>query len=386
MPYTPPTVNYSATINGTYTSLTGIQSVSVIRGRQRFQDDFVQSSCTVEIIPATTYSLALSVGQFLDVRDTNTTGSTCYFQGIITDIERQYAMPYNAGTGLAPADRIIITASGATGSLGRTAVSNWTVNAQPVNLSVVEIMLNANVRVLDQFTTQVYNSAQTFTGSSLELINYLLRTEQWYLDDVDNNRAASPVYLLYANRFPPGQGNTSHTFSDAGTVGAYKFTNLQFLSSVQNNFTQVQVVTTGLTTQIASTGSAPFNSLIYNAYSATTTAALSLANYVLNLQSVTTPSPFSITTDTNVASTCTTISALSTKTNLDGGTLGMNLGAAVTVIFRGATTTASIQGINTTFYPDYATVQLFLSPSLGTGFTLDSSAFGVLDTNRLGYP
>jgi hypothetical protein len=64
----------------------------------------------------------------------------------------------------------------------------------------------------------------------------------------------------------------------------------------------------------------------------------------------------------------------------------MNLGASVTVIFRGTTVTATIQGINTTFYDDYATVQLFLSPSLSSSFTLDSTVLGVLDTNRLGYP
>jgi hypothetical protein len=64
----------------------------------------------------------------------------------------------------------------------------------------------------------------------------------------------------------------------------------------------------------------------------------------------------------------------------------MNLGAGVTVLFRGTTALAEIQGINTVFYSDYAQLQLYLSPSLGTPFTLDSSTFGVLDTNRLGYP
>jgi hypothetical protein len=86
------------------------------------------------------------------------------------------------------------------------------------------------------------------------------------------------------------------------------------------------------------------------------------------------------------ASTCTDLSVLTTTAAYTGSGVTVNLGAAVTVIFRGTTVTAQIQGINTTFYPDYATVQLFLSPSLGTPFTLNSSAFGVLDANRLGYP
>jgi hypothetical protein len=61
------------------------------------------------------------------------------------------------------------------------------------------------------------------------------------------------------------------------------------------------------------------------------------------------------------------------------------IGALVTVIFRGTTVTAQIQGINTTFYPDYASVQLYLSPSIGAPFTLDSPILGVLDQNRLGF-
>jgi hypothetical protein len=141
-----------------------------------------------------------------------------------------------------------------------------------------------------------------------------------------------------------------------------------------------------LATQTATSGSAPYNSLVYDTYNQNTSDAASLAGYIVNLQSLTTAVPFSITTDTKMAANCTTISELSTSAVFADVTAGMNLGAAVTVEFRGTTVTAQIQGINTTFYPDYAQVQLYLSPSLGTAFTLDSSAFGVLDTNRLGYP
>jgi hypothetical protein len=389
MPYTTPTVNYCATVDGTYTSLTGVQFVSVSRGRQRFQDNFPQTSCTIELIPATTYALPLAVGQFIDVRDTNTSTSPAYFVGVITDIERKYEIPYNTVSAYAPADRIIITATGATGQLGKQSFSDYDLLSQSVDLSIIGLTGASQVYTFTYTTSTLLNSAQTFTGGSLDLINGLLRTQQYLIDDLDNQRTGNVFVADYTNSvstFPAGQGNVNYNFSDAGTVGAFKFGNLEYLSSVQNTFKQVQVVSPGNATQTASSGSAPYNTLVYDTYNFNATDALNLANFILSTKSVTTATPYSIATNTNLAATCTNISKLSNVNTLSGGDLSMNLGASATVIFRGTTATAEIQGINTTFYPDYATVQLFLSPSTGTAFTLNSSAFGVLDTNRLGYP
>ena len=71
MPYTTPVVSYSATIDGTYTALTGVQSAVITRGRQRFQDPPQPLSLSLELIPATSYALPLARGQFIDVRATS---------------------------------------------------------------------------------------------------------------------------------------------------------------------------------------------------------------------------------------------------------------------------------------------------------------------------
>ena len=160
---------------------------------------------------------------------------------------------------------------------------------------------------------------------------------------------------------------------------------MQYLSSVQNAFTEVQVTPEGLTTQTATSGSAPYNTLVYSTLNATTADALSLANYVLTVQSLTTVTPYSITTNTKIADDCLKLAQMNTSEIYFSGDSRMPLGATLQVIFRGTTVDVQVQGINTTFYPDYATVQLFLSPSLGVAFTLDSTVSGILDTNRLGY-
>jgi hypothetical protein len=117
---------------------------------------------------------------------------------------------------------------------------------------------------------------------------------------------------------------------------------------------------------------------VYDTYALDATQALNLANFILSTKSIDIASPYSISTNTNLSDNCTDISKLSNLNDLSAGNLAMNLGASVTIIFRGTTATAQIQGINTTFYIDHAAVQLYLSPSLGTAFTLDSEAFGIL--------
>jgi hypothetical protein len=388
MAYTAPTVNYSATINGTYTALTGVQTVSISRGRQRFQDNLPQTSCTIELIPAATYAVPFAIGQFVDIRDTNSSSSPCYFAGVITDIDRQYSIPYNSVSGYAPGDRITISATGAIGAMGKTSLDSYSVSDVEVIGSIFNAAAANGIYVGYQINNAIRNSAISFTGGLLDLTNDLLRTSQYMIDDIDTKRVAYLTNNYATNQYPPGQGGnaTKYKFSDTGAASTYKFSDLQYLSSVQSAFTQVQVAAEGLATQTASSGTAPFNTLVYNSLNFSTADALSLANYVLAVQSLATVTPYSITTNTKVADDCINLAKIATSDIYAGGDRRMPLGATFEIAFRGTTVTAQVQGINTTFYPDYATVQLFLSPSLGVAFTLDSTVSGILDTNRLGYP
>jgi hypothetical protein len=374
MPYTPPTVNYSATIDGTYTSLTGVQSVSIHRGRQRIADPFPQSSCVVELIPANSYAVPLAIGQFFDVRQTNSSASRAFFSGRITDVERVYAMPYNSGTGAAPADRIRITATGGTGILATNyAPYSWSAGAWSGGISNVQTV--SNVRIQAEGSTFTI-SAQSIEAGGLDVLNTLLNTVQKVVDDADESRNddgyGGEVFVYQSSP-------NAVSFSDTGTGFAMK--NLQFVSSAQNTFTRVNIDPAGLATQTSTTGSAPYNTLNVNTYNGNTTDALSLSGYLLGLNSTQLQAaPALVQTDTTVAETCINLLHLC----LTGPTYGY-IGSPVTIIFRGQTLFAAVQGVSGTFYPDYASVQLYCSPNFGTPFTLDSSVFGVLDQNRLGF-
>jgi hypothetical protein len=298
-------------------------------------------------------------------------------------------MPFNAGTGAAPGDRITITASGTMGALGRSININTTSPLGAATFAIFSFADGNAINVRTISPSPVNSSAFTFRGGLLDVINALLRTCQYFIDDTDSNRTINiSGDNFYGATFPPGFGNLNYVFSDSNTVGSFKYNALQYESSVQNTFTQVNVIPAGLATQTEVSGLPPYNSLEYNTYNETILDASNLAQLIIATQNLVQITPNVISTDTFIAPTCTTISRLSRNEMFNPGQEALrvfNLGAAVTVEFRGTTVEAQIQGINTTFYPDHAAVQLYLSPSLGAQFILDNATFGVLDQNKLGF-
>jgi hypothetical protein len=218
----------------------------------------------------------------------------------------------------------------------------------------------AGVVLVPNRGSNLTSSTITLPGqNALDLVNKIARTAQYFIDDRDNQR--DNVGVL------------------AGQVGM--IVGLEFFSSAENVFNQINVYPDGLATQ-SQTGTAPFNSLDYYTTNNTTADAASLAGLLYNLfNGLTTAVPFTLTTDTNADDTWLGVAQLQTPTGGAG-----YIAAGATITFRGATYNAQIQRIAVSFTPDVARLALTLSPNLGTPFTLNSNQFGILDTNRLGYP
>jgi len=377
MTYSTPVVCYSTTQNGTYTQLAGIQSIVISRGRQRFQDNFPASSCVIELIPDATYATPLAIGQFIDIRTSNSGGATCYFGGKITDIERSYGIPYNTSTEYAPADRITISATGSTGALAANTLTNYSTTTDVV-FNVISSMIGS----LGMVSYQKGNpptiiSEPSFTGGAMDYLNLVARSSLVSVDDEYNRGTQLGVWYYQTGTL--GTTQTVINFTDAKpAMSNIPFNAIDYLSSVQNSFTQVSARTNTLTAN-STTGSAPYNTLVFETALNTQSDLDNVANYVRITNSQATPVPFIIRTDTNCYDNALSLAVLANTTQLI-------IGAPVTVQFRGVTVNATIQGITTTMLPDQASVLLYLSPSLGTPFTLNSSQFGLLDTNRLGFP
>ena len=405
MAYTPPNVYYASTFDGTYTKLDGVQSVSIKRGKSRFQDPTTASQCSIELIPQSTFP-AMSIGQFIDIRDSNSGSSSAYFVGKITDIDRSYAIPYNAGTGAAPGDQVTITVTGGTGVLASGYGSEGYGAGTIVDASeqmMTGTMLVANVyAITSQNIGYSYPTFATIVpiGQNVLIpgvapwfdnINRVINTVQYSVDDLDLNRTFKPNYAnifdVYAGVYfyPTGQTGKSISLVDDGSTGStvYKYANIEYVSSVQSAFTQVlvQYQSFGVggyadVVETTNLGSPPYVGFSYPTVAATTTQASNLGNYVLTVNNQTSPVPFSIGTSTTQQESAAALGKLAE----------CPIGTAVTVKFRGTTVIGTVSGISANYYPDRANIRLSLTPSLGTPFTLDSSVFGVLDTNRLGYP
>lgn len=384
MAYTAPTVSYSTTLDGTYTSLTGVQAINIRRGRTYFQDNWQPARCVIELIPANSYATALAIGQWIDVRTSNSASADAYFVGRITDVERVYDIPYTSATGAAPSDRIIITAVGPTGMIASTTLASYTTAFTTTGLQAVDAASYADVYLLISNLPTVDSSLTTAANTAaLDIINQLSRTDQSVVEDVDNERTTNPYN-------PPNvqpiawyhgvSGATGASFVDTG-VGT-KYNRLAFKSAAESTFNDVNVVTPGKTTQNYQAATGPYNTLDYNTYSNTTTQMLNLATYLYTLLSgQTTIAPFTLGTDTAVDDTFLAYCYFPSPT----GT-ATYLGVPGTITFRGTTYAATIQSIAVNFYPDRATGEFTFAPTLGQPFLLDSTSFGILDTNRLGYP
>ncbi len=393
MTYTPPVVCYATTFDGIYQELDGVQSVSITRGKSRFQDSISASQCVIELIPQTTFPANMTLGQFIDIRDDNTSTSSAYFVGRITDIQRDYSIPYDSLTGFAPDDRVTITVTGGTGALasGYGAVAPGTVQ-DAAYVIVVGSMAVANVYSI---TPQNLSWIPTYPANPigidvltpadvepwLDTINKVLNTIQYSIDDSDLGRSPKTYFIpnVYSATYsyPTGQTGVNINFVDDGTTGAtkFKYSQIEFLSSVQSSFSQVIIQSSFDDEQIV-TGSRPYVGFSYPTAIATTAQATPLGDYILTVNSSDELVPFSISTNSAIQASAADLGHLA----------DCPIGTAITLTFRGNTYNATVSAISATYTPEIANIRLTLTPSLGTPFTLDSTAFGVLDTNRLGFP
>jgi hypothetical protein len=365
-----------------------VQSVVINRGKSFFQDPTPASQCSIELIPTSTFP-ALTLGQFIDIRDSNSGASAAYFAGKIIDIQRSYAIPYNSTSGAAPADRVVITVVGGTGVLasgygrngspGNTYDAGFTIIVGSINVARVWCTTPQNLPYTGTVKDMGQNVIMNTEGPWFDYLNLVMNTIQYSVNDADLQRTgvgAEP--LVYgADFYPTGQTGKSISFVDDGSTGAtvYKYAGIEYASSVQSAFTQISV-TSSLATQVSYVGNPPYVGFTYPTAAATTSQASNLGTYILAVNNSTTPTPSSISTSTAQQASAAALGKLSE----------CPIGTAVTVKFRGTTVVATVCGISVSYYPDMASIRLSLTPSLGTPFTLDSSAFGVLDTNRLGYP
>jgi hypothetical protein len=402
-------------MDGTYTSISGIQNLQFNRGRQRYTDPFASSNCVIEMLAPTSDASIPKVGNFLDIRATNSSASEAYFVGKVTDVRRQYDIPYTSATNYAPGDRVFVTVRGALGLIGQYQTNKTYIFKENPSRSILTIfdsfmgfLFNVKVIYIGDKTTWndplVISDSVAFSGSALDTMNQLARTGPYYFSDYDNARVVAVPAPGRAG-YNPGYGprdfqvgmrdaglseiaSSNFTFSDTAAI---KYDGIEFLTGNENNFTFVLVSTGNNLTNIdsgatiptpipASGGYAddsysPYTTLDWTTNSQTLAWSNSLGAIVYNRTTKPTIGPFSVTTTTAVESTALNMALMNTHF----------VGETGSITFRGTTYKVSLEGVEVSMTPDQARVTCYFSPFPGDFFILDSTSNGVLDVNKLGY-
>lgn len=309
--------------------------------------------------------------------DPATTGFR-FWAGTITDVAVEYGIPYVGSVG--NADFLTITAETPLGALGR---NNVTTAAGEIELSqwslvggsgVADEYLTATRARFTPLTNLVNLSEREWT--QLELVQYI-QTTYGYMCRED----AAPAVNSSYTRFIPPYGLTANTvnFSDTANNSTNQvYDNLTVTAASEDYYTKAEITAEGLSiTVTADSGSGPPAVYQGTTVSPTQAQAQDVADAIANTFN-----------DTDFAiSGISCLSEAQNSWNLFLGTSGWDMiGTRSDVTFRGTTREVVIIGYELTATPESSRVSYRVAPiSYYDWFVLDSSEFGVLDTNRLGY-
>lgn len=378
------TFNVTLDPNGTPTVLTNLQSVSVNTGRQALMDNFRATTATIVCRYPNGYASPISGlipgAQILISMEELGTGSYAFnvFSGEITDVQVEYGIPYVSNVG--NDDYLTITLEGHLGKWARSngndyALARDTVSNQ-VTAAVIETGLSAFAYPTGYFGAR-YAAATTITGSWADWLNNLIFTFAGRLLDDDNS--------ISVRNFEPAETITTEFFSDVVGVNKVQYDKIDFDTLAQNYYTQVTVVPPSGVEQIASSGSPPYRNLQLNGnLSDTNGQALDVANWYLGNYDNPSLALASLHVNMNDASAQYIKNII--RGTLPFGTTCLGVARQVNVTFRGTTYTVIIEGAALSASPGECGLTLYVSAAdLNNYFILNSTTFGVLDTNKLGF-
>ena len=362
----------------TWTALTSyVINANVRIGRQQVTDRFTPDICTIELLaPANSGPAIPPRGYYLQINGTNK-----LFNGIITDVRRDYGIPYTTATGAAPADRITIQAE--------STALHWCGRgfATVVSITTAMDLITAGTDVffdgVDSLTSPSYfgtafdtfvSQNETFSGIVLDYLNAQAISVVGHITDRGFGNAPN----LYSNgeRLDEKYVNFTDTGSQSSTTDTYFYDQIQFLASDDNSYTEVRVGFNSNAAQaVSSTGAQPFASYTTTSILENLADAQQTADVTAAILSESTLRPFRLSTTTAIVGTFD-MAAQVNDYNL--------VGTRSDVTFRGTTYNMVIEGYQISQDLDEGRYTFYFSPALEQPLILDSTAFGILDTNTLG--
>jgi hypothetical protein len=344
------------------TAFSGIQSVSMRKGRINLTDNYSTGSVTITGVNPSSLP-TITIGDMIYTTISYTPPSGPSFSNgnsfRVTNVTIEYGIVPNE-------DTWTITGEDAFGEAGRATFSR-TFSAGSLTVTAATAIgtdVSVPVLVVSSLPDGVTMSGQTFTNeNALQVITNLSNTgagSLWAISDsiywYPRNWQTEVVY---------------YNFTDTGTgTKPVKYDRVQFAALADTAVTKVIVEPSGLAAQSSGTGNNVFSIQTYNE---TTTEAANLAAYFAGSLSVVTPKPIQISVLLNNQANTDALAALSALS-------GINL------TFRGSVYKTIVLGYSVTSTPEATRFSYnVISADFFRYLILNDPVFGTLDNNRLGY-
>ena len=353
--------NFDVVVSDT-TSLQNVQNIVIQRGRQQVQDTFRAGTATIQGLKPNLLP-ALEIGDKIEIDCVSP--FTAMFYGTIADIKIDYGFIADLDTwtiycedNIAQAGRALTPSTGFINNGATTVEAAVDIGSQS-GISVQNIFSSTS-------TTKV--SGQTLENENLlSVLQQLVFTEQGRLVNIENG-------IAFYTRNDVGIFNVG-SFTDGSLTAAnptIPFNQVQFYSQADSYFTQAVVEPAGLASQSSGTGNRVFSGASYNQ---TEGDAANLAAYVLATLQVNNQVPQLVSC---MSENQTNDAALNIMSSAGNGIRGE-------LILRGTRYQIFIEGGTMTATPEQALFSFnVVSSAANDFFILDSSTFGILDSNRLG--
>jgi len=375
-------VKYSAD-GVTFTALTNVQGINIKLGREKQLDAYNASNAEIELRYPNGYASPiadLKTGTYIKIEGPNQLDtSASSFLGRIRDVQVRYGIPYKSSLG--NADYLTISCEGFFAAVARMNGNNYALasGAPQTQLTVSNSITGVTGAYLRPQGTDPVMVGLNITGTWGDWYNQLLTTlngRMWDTNLVNEIKVVSPFY-----QNPVTEGATP-VFSDTPTSAQYSYDQIDFNSYADNYWTQVSVTPLGgsVVTVTQAGATTPYRTYTINTLNSSTGQATDFANYLASLYG---------TAQFRIAS----VSCLSEATQRNGflDSLGSQSpasypGMRCSVTFRGTSYPAIIEGVTISATPESSRYTFTLSSAEQNNYLiLDSTVYGTLDYNKLGY-
>jgi len=354
----------------TWTLLTNVQSISGDIGRKSTQDTFEPSSFRFEVRYPTGFSspnTALVVDTWIRVKRTGSAYEM--WRGKIRNVFASWDKPYAGGVGVN--DRLTIEAEGAFAQWGRADGNGQYIAAANAYFALAEVSFEAGLPI---GTTYLFDNSPNISASVVDnsYAQWILRFAETLGATVKDGGGQLGVYTK------DFVGSLAVNFSDAAN-NRYnqQYDSIQFNSRAADFYTQVNAQTYVAGDVVTSTGSAPYRTLRVDTWNESVAQATDLGNYLLGVYAA---------RDVVISEiSCTSEGQSYWNLDLEYAWYDI-LGYRTNVTFRGTTYYMTILGSSFTATPSGSRFTYYLAPIERTPYLfLDSTVFGILDTNRLSW-